>query len=93
MEIARYSQQTDSKKSSSKSRIRRKNLKMPLVGLLVRTAIIPYVQRNEALLAAQRLGLTQHAEKTLAAAKNVKIARRSAKIVVGAKGVDSQRKK
>ena len=66
---------------------------MPLVGLFVRTAIIPYVQRNEALLAAQRLGLTQHAEKTLAAAKNARIANKFAKPILGAKGVDSQRKK
>ena len=97
MEIARFSQQTHSKISSSKSRIRKKNLKMPIVGpvisLMVRTAIIPYVRRNEAILAAQRLGLTRHAEKTLTAAKNAKMARRFAKPVVGAKGVDSQRKK
>ena len=97
MEIAGFSQQTHSKISSSKSRIRKKNLKMPIVGpvisLMVRTAIIPYVRRNEAMLAAQRLGLTRHAEKTLTAAKNVKQARRFAKPVVGAKGVDSQRKK
>ena len=51
------------------------------------------MRRNEAMLAAQRLGLTRHAEKTLTAAKNVKQARRFAKPVVGAKGVDSQRKK
>ena len=97
MEIAGFSQQTHSKISSSKSRIRKKNLKMPIVGpvisLMVRTAIIPYVRRNEAILAAQRLGLTRHAEKTLLAVKNVKQTRRFAKPVVGAKGVDSQRKK